>query len=118
MIRRPPRSTLFPYTTLFRSDVAGGLDGLLHVGPASVRQGREHLAGGRIGHLEGLAGQGIAPFSTHEQLVSHLRHVGLPTSRNATSSFFSPPMVDRTFVGLRRANSHAPRTTKAIMTVS
>src|SRR3712207_6960482 len=26
MIRRPPRSTLFPYTTLFRSDV--GLDGL------------------------------------------------------------------------------------------
>src|SRR3712207_8457929 len=26
MIRRPPRSTLFPYTTLFRS---GGLEGLL-----------------------------------------------------------------------------------------
>src|SRR3712207_4202555 len=33
MIRRPPRSTLFPYTTLFRSDVD------LHV---------------RVGHLEGL----------------------------------------------------------------
>src|SRR5258707_4566063 len=25
MIRRPPRSTLFPYTTLFRSPVAAGL---------------------------------------------------------------------------------------------
>src|SRR2546426_4655410 len=25
MIRRPPRSTLFPYTTLFRSDHAGGV---------------------------------------------------------------------------------------------
>src|SRR5258707_11361439 len=25
MIRRPPRSTLFPYTTLFRSTDAGGL---------------------------------------------------------------------------------------------
>src|SRR3989442_11860175 len=25
MIRRPPRSTLFPYTTLFRSQVAKGL---------------------------------------------------------------------------------------------
>src|SRR3712207_9219383 len=25
MIRRPPRSTLFPYTTLFRSDLAGVL---------------------------------------------------------------------------------------------
>src|SRR3712207_8440784 len=24
MIRRPPRSTLFPYTTLFRSDAGGG----------------------------------------------------------------------------------------------
>src|SRR2546430_6254061 len=26
MIRRPPRSTLFPYTTLFRSDVIGELN--------------------------------------------------------------------------------------------
>src|SRR5256885_9212215 len=26
MIRRPPRSTLFPYTTLFRSAVAGSLE--------------------------------------------------------------------------------------------
>src|SRR3712207_8805268 len=25
MIRRPPRSTLFPYTTLFRSDGGGGM---------------------------------------------------------------------------------------------
>src|SRR3712207_8353864 len=31
MIRRPPRSTLFPYTTLFRS------------GPQRVRPAREHL---------------------------------------------------------------------------
>src|SRR2546422_5518163 len=27
MIRRPPRSTLFPYTTLFRSRLTQGLDG-------------------------------------------------------------------------------------------
>src|SRR5258708_40072588 len=27
MIRRPPRSTLFPYTTLFRSYVTGGVIG-------------------------------------------------------------------------------------------
>src|SRR5256885_8208382 len=26
MIRRPPRSTLFPYTTLFRSDTSGSMD--------------------------------------------------------------------------------------------
>src|SRR3712207_9115344 len=33
MIRRPPRSTLFPYTTLFRSDVAQ--DGV-HVDPRAA----------------------------------------------------------------------------------
>src|SRR5258707_12994580 len=27
MIRRPPRSTLFPYTTLFRSRLFSGIDG-------------------------------------------------------------------------------------------
>src|SRR5256885_11803197 len=35
MIRRPPRSTLFPYTTLFRSDVVGSESG------AQVRNDRE-----------------------------------------------------------------------------
>src|SRR2546430_17417366 len=30
MIRRPPRSTLFPYTTLFRSAYAARLAGLRH----------------------------------------------------------------------------------------
>src|SRR3712207_8791455 len=35
MIRRPPRSTLFPYTTLFRSDV-------------HVHHGQRHAHGGRV----------------------------------------------------------------------
>src|SRR3712207_8818535 len=37
MIRRPPRSTLFPYTTLFRSSgeaVGGEVEGRQRVGPA------------------------------------------------------------------------------------
>src|SRR2546427_2252948 len=40
MIRRPPRSTLFPYTTLFRSLVGRGLgnEGLLHNGVRVSRQ--------------------------------------------------------------------------------
>src|SRR3989449_11508108 len=46
MIRRPPRSTLFPYTTLFRSHVH------LHGGPAPVRRYLPHLIdlvwGGKI----------------------------------------------------------------------
>src|SRR6266852_9054565 len=38
MIRRPPRSTLFPYTTLFRSS--------LPVLPADSQEFFEHLSGG------------------------------------------------------------------------
>src|SRR5256885_8788695 len=40
MIRRPPRSTLFPYTTLFRSGVQrGDLDGgVVHLGQGRNRQ--------------------------------------------------------------------------------
>src|SRR2546430_16348696 len=44
MIRRPPRSTLFPYTTLFRSELVAvqpdgpfhGLEGLKHLATAIV----------------------------------------------------------------------------------
>src|SRR3989339_397523 len=44
MIRRPPRSTLFPYTTLFRSDGDGDL--LYYVFPPSLPWGRseEHTS--------------------------------------------------------------------------
>src|SRR5258705_5722656 len=41
MIRRPPRSTLFPYTTLFRSHLAGG-DPVLSLHEAVVRGVDEH----------------------------------------------------------------------------
>src|SRR5260221_1622960 len=53
MIRRPPRSTLFPYTTLFRSE-----------GPAAaavVDAGREAGAGGHAGDGDGNDGVGIRP---------------------------------------------------------
>src|SRR5687768_17745580 len=38
MIRRPPRSTLFPYTTLFRSHVSGTARG--DPGPRALERGR------------------------------------------------------------------------------
>src|SRR3712207_8829364 len=40
MIRRPPRSTLFPYTTLFRS--GGRTDGG-HAGDDHARRGEPHV---------------------------------------------------------------------------
>src|SRR3712207_6866902 len=55
MIRRPPRSTLFPYTTLFRSAVAGrrrlGRGGQRQAGPAA--RGRRG-GGGAAGEDAGL----------------------------------------------------------------
>src|SRR5258705_1997902 len=42
MIRRPPRSTLFPYTTLFRSHPVRGCDSAHSAAPADLRRrGRE-----------------------------------------------------------------------------
>src|SRR5438128_7949964 len=52
MIRRPPRSTLFPYTTLFRS------------------VGKDHGRGARRGGLiDGVAGEGRAHLAGPERLV-------------------------------------------------
>src|SRR3712207_7544961 len=48
MIRRPPRSTLFPYTTLFRSAEAGGREG----GDREV-QGVRIVADRRVGEVLG-----------------------------------------------------------------
>src|SRR3712207_8794384 len=53
MIRRPPRSTLFPYTTLFRSDEGGPGGGAGLLGP--VRRGRRGLAGHGRGLLAAAA---------------------------------------------------------------
>src|SRR3712207_8896803 len=69
MIRRPPRSTLFPYTTLFRSDVPVGLDarvGLRH--PAHVAEMR----------LAAVAELRVDPREVHRhrRLGCHLTRVG------------------------------------------
>src|SRR2546428_5817632 len=39
MIRRPPRSTLFPYTTLFRSPASAGARALRESSPTGLRRG-------------------------------------------------------------------------------
>src|SRR3712207_7790518 len=48
MIRRPPRSTLFPYTTLFRSGAAVDAVAAEHPG---VRRHLERLNGTRVGDV-------------------------------------------------------------------
>src|SRR3712207_7116706 len=46
MIRRPPRSTLFPYTTLFRSDQVGAAAAVVEADPAPGA----HLDHDEVGH--------------------------------------------------------------------
>src|SRR2546430_9264799 len=64
MIRRPPRSTLFPYTTLFRS--AQGVGACGDDGNSTVRRGRpirERCLGSRTGGRRpvGVWGRQIRP---------------------------------------------------------
>src|SRR3712207_9183757 len=55
MIRRPPRSTLFPYTTLFRSELLADLGDVVAVDvavaadPDEVAGGQAHLVGDHAG---------------------------------------------------------------------
>src|SRR5258705_13740148 len=54
MIRRPPRSTLFPYTTLFRSRIGNGVPGLGgRVRPGGELHGVERSMPGGAGESGG-----------------------------------------------------------------
>src|SRR5256885_11202309 len=82
MIRRPPRSTLFPYTTLFRSSDAGLLQQsigqltALHARAGDVREGIE----GAIGLEAADARKLIEPVHDNNaaaaELGQHLRSEG------------------------------------------
>src|SRR2546425_8295547 len=66
MIRRPPRSTLFPYTTLFRSQLAQ--PGLDDVGGLCLPRGGEDLA-----EAEEADGIGVVPVARSEEHTSELQ---------------------------------------------
>src|SRR3712207_7519407 len=70
MIRRPPRSTLFPYTTLFRSRRGGGI----YRGPRGGRLAAPSLrphAGGAGG--EGMARAGLRHLLPRGRAFASLR---------------------------------------------
>src|SRR2546422_3129909 len=100
MIRRPPRSTLFPYTTLFRSEETDRAQHLFlaHAGPLQAEDQRRHaqpiaVAGdlvrdpGRVADQEAVARQ--LREARVEALAGRERLVLLPRSEEHTSELQS-----------------------------
>src|SRR2546427_1958552 len=76
MIRRPPRSTLFPYTTLFRSlrdadVVAERLAHLLHAVEALEQRHRERDLGFTMPLLEGLEDRKSTRLNSSHSQISY-----------------------------------------------
>src|SRR2546430_12530347 len=91
MIRRPPRSTLFPYTTLFRSRVAVGAEQRLgEVGGVLERATQRHFRGhGEQHHHEQRVPREPGPGHAREPACEQraeaaLAHAGAPSSRYPT----------------------------------
>src|SRR5256885_9834115 len=106
MIRRPPRSTLFPYTTLFRSvdDLDSSVDRVGELG-----EGRHAVA--RAGFGEGLLGPLDLPLL---ELCAVLLERGLDVrSEEHTSELQSPcNLVCRLL--LEKKKSHSRRSEEAL----
>src|SRR2546427_5485128 len=75
MIRRPPRSTLFPYTTLFRSSSSRPRSGVGHGNAEqSVQRGQDRLGTGDVlAILVRAAGQLAAHALRSEEHTSELQ---------------------------------------------
>src|SRR4051812_50002635 len=91
MIRRPPRSTLFPYTTLFRSAgrrAAAGVRGAL-----GRRQGRGCTAGGPCLRPSARSEEHTSELQSHVNLVCRLllekKKENLATSRRPISRAYN-----------------------------
>src|SRR2546430_12685876 len=88
MIRRPPRSTLFPYTTLFRSREGHRADDLLAVGRhlhPVVRVARRPVAVDRaVDRRTSRARAVLALEDQHPRTLAEHEAVALPIDRKST----------------------------------
>src|SRR5256885_16307288 len=83
MIRRPPRSTLFPYTTLFRSGQHTPAFAEAHIeGQVNRDEGQHVFIGSEPGSQPSPAGAGKEGRNVHRMVFLHVE-------------LFFPPLADR-----------------------
>src|SRR5258708_23411372 len=97
MIRRPPRSTLFPYTTLFRSLFR-----------------RLHGAAQRLVEVHGAFAIFVALGHGIEQQIWRRRH-GLPRDRKSTRLNSSHQIISYAVFCLKKKNPHSMSSITASM---
>src|SRR5256886_6341864 len=101
MIRRPPRSTLFPYTTLFRS--AAGVRYLLAGYPACQRHGGSD----GVGHLDGAARQHREHHALADKAQRRHQQRGRKRSEEHTSELQSQSnLVCRLLLEKKKTRDH------------
>src|SRR3712207_7924430 len=95
MIRRPPRSTLFPYTTLFRSRI----DGLELSAVCDVVEERAREAGARYG---------VPAYTSYEQMLaeSDCSVVTVATDRKSTRLNSSHANISYAVFCLKKKNTY------------
>src|SRR2546428_5061205 len=96
MIRRPPRSTLFPYTTLFRSDVTAQSG----VAPAKLRDDIRRVLGSdyKVRTGQQVDRKSTRLNSSHDQIsyaVFCLKKKNQPTSPLLRQTYPTPPASSR-----------------------
>src|SRR3712207_9177679 len=98
MIRRPPRSTLFPYTTLFRSKPPGLLDPQVPQ-ELSILKPDDQQPAQVVGHGQGLGGKPDGEAGGPAQVEDRPRLPGgpvdqeTPRSKEKTSEIQSRPYL-------------------------
>src|SRR3712207_8120571 len=100
MIRRPPRSTLFPYTTLFRSMTESELLAMMAGGMATV-------SGGMIAIYMGLGGDPVAILVTSVMAAPCGLYLSQLRSEEHTSELQSRQYLARRLL-LDKKPSHRP----------
>src|SRR5687768_17825135 len=89
MIRRPPRSTLFPYTTLFRSE---GVLPLTSLAQEAARRGSGQAGSRRGSRLHHRSEEHTSELQSRLHLVCRLllekkkKHKNIKTTQNDTTS--------------------------------